>query len=147
LWNQKVDRRSYITRAREQRRAETRWKLVVVVATVTTFSSFGCAWLWTLRYLDLVENENYTNVFIGRLSELLIGLPGALIFAPISFIFGNIVGWCIPPARRALDKDAREGKSTGFGESCRMFMKLQTIMIAIMLPLIFLGLLLQRLAN
>ena len=69
-----------------------------------------------------------------------------LMFVPIffpslifGFMFANFIAWCIPPARRALDKEAEGVKGASFKKSMKVLSIVLVTLLIVVIPLAFLG--------
>ena len=75
----------------------------------------------------------------GIESGLLLSVPLMFLALPLGFMFANFIAWCIPPARRAMDKEAKGVKGASFKESMKPFLIWIMILLPISLPLALWG--------
>ena len=57
----------------------------------------------------------------------------------IGFMFANFIAWCIPPARRAMDSEAKGVKGASFKEAMKLLSIVSIIILMIVGPLSLLG--------
>lgn len=55
------------------------------------------------------------------------------------FMFANFAAWCIPPARRALDNEAKGTRGVSFKEAMKVMLIVSIIVFMIITPLCLLG--------
>ena len=76
-----------------------------------------------------------------RVGNNLIIVPSFFLALPLGFIFANLFTWCIPPARKALDGEAAGVNGASFKESIKGLIVGFVIILLIVVPLSFLGVL------
>lgn len=69
----------------------------------------------------------------------LILLPTLFLSLPLGFMFANLIAWCIPPARRALDSEAKEIKGKTLKESIKIISIVLIVLLIIVTPLSIVG--------
>lgn len=86
----------------------------------------------------LIPNE---TILSGRtqVGAFLMFIPIAFLTLPLGFMFANFAAWCIPPARRALDNEAKGTKGAAFKEAMKMMSIVSIIILIIVTPACLLG--------
>ncbi len=86
----------------------------------------------------LIPNE---TILLGRtqVGAFLMFIPIAFLSLPLGFMFANFAAWCIPPARRALDNEAKGTKGASFKESMKVMSIVSVVILIIVTPACFLG--------
>jgi hypothetical protein len=100
-----------VARSRRSRR-QSPWNLLLAPATLTWFAVLSYA---LLRGLDGVRAETRLLSLSFSGSLVVAGIAVAVLMP--AFLMANLSVWLIPPARRAMDREAREHPGAGFRES------------------------------
>lgn len=69
---------------------------------------------------------------------LMMVLPGLLVI-PLGFMLGNLLVWCIPPARKALNLEVQGAKGAGYRENQLFFLKLAGVIFLVIAPFVLGG--------
>ena len=133
---------SYIGSAQARaRRRKSFWNLLLPLFIVPIFASLS----WTSFKLAWWLNITVYPSHVGRFEEFwnkgisFISLVSSMLmmFGPVvpnliaSMIVGNYLVWVIPPARRALDREARPHPGTDFRSTQRSFLRYLPMLVAI----------------
>lgn len=140
----------YFERARQRaKRRKSPWNLVLIPLWVGSMA-FICYALFQLMwgvhawlYPDHVGR--FREFWAGRIglpafvSSFLLLIPLLFAAIPLGMIFANAVAWCIPPARRVFEREAKGVKWTSFPEAMKGLTKIALVMVPICLMLSFIG--------
>ena len=85
----------------------------------------------------LIPSDAIYSSGIG--SDFLMFMPLMFLSLPLGFIFANFSAWCLLPARRALDKEAKGIKGASFQGSMKPFYLMVMILLPTGIPLACLG--------
>jgi hypothetical protein len=131
----------YFSDARERAgRGRSPWNLLLIPLNIV-----GLMVVWFLIY----QWESYIQsslipkdtIFSGRinLGEIIMFIPQGLPALSLGMMLANFIVWCIPPARRVLDQEAKVVKGTSFKESMRFLFKATIVLMLIVAPLSLAG--------
>jgi hypothetical protein len=142
--------KGYFERARQRaKRRRSPWNLVLIPLGLGSMA-FICYGLFQFMWrVHTWFHPNHVGRFRGFWAEG-IGFPAfvssfvlfiPLVFAaiPLGMIFTNAVAWCIPPARRAFDREAEGIKWASSHEAMSGLIKIAFILVPICLLLSFIG--------
>lgn len=140
----------YIGRAQQRAsRRRSLWNLVLIPfvfggAALVTIALFQV--MWHIHVTIYPDHVNQLREFWGEgvsaasfISSLLLLLPLMIASFPISMLITNSVVWLIPPARRALDKEAEGVKWASFRESMQGLWSITRILVPVCLLLSLVG--------
>ncbi|HEX9084497.1 MAG TPA: hypothetical protein VF836_07145 [Gemmatimonadaceae bacterium] len=132
---------SYLDEARQRaRRRRSPWDLLLIPAFV---SSLGLLW-WFFVALLLVAHRNlYLDQDLAStprgVGPILTTVSPLLAAIPLAMLFANALVWIIPPARRALEREAMLGPRASFQTTQGCLLRGSTLMVPIALALGILG--------
>jgi hypothetical protein len=129
--------------AEAQQRARGRrspWNLLLIPAFV---ASLGLLW-WLFVALLLVAHR---NLYLGQdlantprgVGPILTTVSPLLAAIPLAMLFGNAVVWLVPPARRAMERQATLVPGTSFQTTQSCLLRGSTLLVPIALALGILG--------
>ena len=126
-------------RARAARR-KSAWNLLLIPAVVLPWLSlwYGLARLLVVLHETLHGGDPRITTASG-VGPILVAVVPAFASLPIAMLLGNICVWLIPPARRALDKEAEGYPRCSFTESQRGLLRLGAVIIPIATAIAGLG--------
>jgi hypothetical protein len=141
--------RGYFKRAHQRAgRRQSIWNLVLILGV---FGSCFLFWRGLMSGMWYVHTLFYPNQ-AGRFSEFWEGhthasfFPGFLLVIPLFFppiplgmLFTNFIMWCIPPARRAFDREAKGVKWASFIEAQSGLGWIALIIVPVCIVLSFVG--------
>ena len=130
---------SYLANAQKRAtRRKSKWNLLLLVVCITLWLTFH----FTLyEGIKIIHNNLYpTDIYHGEV----VNFAGhvamlSLLFAslPLSFLLGNVFIWLVPPARRALDAEAKPHSKTDFLSAQKGLLKM---VLYVTLPCLLLSL-------
>jgi hypothetical protein len=148
--------KGYLRRA--HKRADRRKSLWNVPCVVGGFLLIGVLWrtllhaMWYVHTLFYPEHAGSFSAvfgnFIGdsspRISDasfpcVLLEMPLLFASIPLGFLIANFIMWCIPPARKAMDREAQGIKWGTFVEAQAFLFKIVLIVVPSCLVLSFIG--------
>jgi len=128
---------SYLDSARERaRRRRSPWNLLLIPACLGTFAAIYWAYL---AFADRVVNQlfprgAYFQTFT-TLGGILRYIPAGFLVLALSLAVGNQLVYGIPPARRALDREAEGHPGNSFGRAQKSLLKGFVLLLPFCLPL------------
>ena len=132
---------TYFKKSRERvkrRRSPWNWILFPLSILGIGISGFSIG----LGLFSIQQHLTPKNVILS--GQTAVG--AALMFVPIlfpalilGFMFANFIAWCIPPARRAMDSEAKGVKGASFKEAIKLMAIVLIIVLIIVSPMCFLG--------
>jgi hypothetical protein len=126
-------------RARARRR-KSPWNLLLIPFTIV---GIGGSWYLMAKIMFSLYEARHPGYAFGHtrtnLGGDLIFVPLLLAAIPLGMMIGNILIWCIPPARRTLDKEAKGVWHASFKRSLRDLALFEAIILPIALALSLLG--------
>jgi hypothetical protein len=134
---------SYYDDARRRaRRRKSPWNLLLIPGFVLPAALL----LWTfVGSLAWLHEKMYSGQTLPRakgLGPILAAVASLLASIPLSFLVGNTLVWLVPPARRALDSEARSVPRVGFWRAQRDLWRVARYLVPAALGLGLLGALL-----
>jgi hypothetical protein len=133
--------KSYLAEAQQRaRRRRSPWNLILIPAFV---ASLGLLW-WFFVALLLVAHR---NLYSGQdlyskprgIGPILTAVSPLFAAIPLAMLFGNALVWLIPPARRALEREATLVPRASFQTTQGCLLRGSTLMVPIALALGILG--------
>jgi hypothetical protein len=131
----------FFERARTRaRRRKSLWNLLLIPLVIGFVALVG----WTLAtvLLSIQRKLMPEDIIFSSFTNI----AGLLMFVPIIFpsfavgmMIANLIIWCIPPARAALDKEAEGVKHASFREAMRDLSKISLILLLTMIPISLIG--------
>ena len=85
------------------------------------------------------EFMNGDQRFAATVAGILLMLPLFVAAIPLGFMLGNCIVWCIPPARKALERESQGVKWASFREAMSGLWNICRTMVPICLLLSFIG--------
>ena len=123
----------YIGARHRAKRRKSAWNAVLITVC---FGAWLCTWYAFFRLVWLFHSSLYPE---HRLQDFMHGGGSSsfrsvvcgflMLFAPlpgsvaVGFMFGNVLFWLLPPARRIFEREARGYPSTGFRNAMRGLFK------------------------
>ncbi|MBJ6802809.1 hypothetical protein [Geomonas propionica] len=131
----------YIEKARfRAKRRKSAWNLLLLPAIITSLCAL---WVGSYKVLNTLhstvhpgQNFGITGKGLGAVLAAVTPFFGAL---PVAMIIGNFLVWLIPPARKALDEEAKPFPSTSFINAQKQLLKLAYVLVPVSLALGILG--------
>ncbi len=124
------------TRAKRRKNA---WNFLLIPAVVIplvgiwALSVFGAEWLHMSKY----PNQSLkSGTGVGTILITVSPFFGTL---PLAMIVGNVFVWLIPPARHALDAEAKSVPNTNFLSAQKQLLKIVYIVLPISIAATILG--------
>lgn len=144
-----IGRKDYLQRARQRaKRRRSPWNFILPPLMLI---SVGLIWYVLFQFMWSVHVhffpahagrfEQYWNEGIGArafVSSFLLSIPLGIASVPLGLIVSNAVAWCIPPARRAFEREAETVKMN-FKRIMLDLFKLALIIVPPCLLLSFIG--------
>ena len=136
-----MDSNNYLSEARlRAKRRRSKWNLLLVPLTMI---GVGLAWTGLAVIMAAIHSVFYPLQTFGQSRT---NLGGCLLFVPLIFpslllglMFSNVVIWCLPVARKTLDREAAGIPHASFQKSMMALAKLIIIVLPIALSLSLLG--------
>ena len=130
---------SYINGAREraQARMKSPWMLPLIMLCMSLAVSIGIllgVGVWEL-HLAYYPSQTIKD-FDGSLLPLGMFLPLLFVSIPLGFIFGNLIAWLIPPARKSLNKIGDYSESQKILVKTVIFVSLPAMVVSIIFSII-----------
>lgn len=132
---------TYFQRARQRaQRRKSPWNLILIPLAI---GGIGTAWFLLARGL-----LNLQHIFIPdsailsgyiRVGSILMFVFPVFPSIGIGMIMANLIAWCIPPARKVFEKEAKGIKSTSFTKANRHLIIFSLILFAAVAPMCLLG--------
>jgi len=126
-------------RARARRR-KSPWNLLLIPFTT---AGVGCSWYLMAKIMASLYQTRHPGYTFGHtrtnLGGDLIYVPLLLAAFPMGMMIGNILIWCIPPARRVLDQEAKGVWHASFKQSMRDLALFEVVILPIAIALSLLG--------
>ncbi|UCG55677.1 MAG: hypothetical protein JSU70_12500 [Phycisphaerales bacterium] len=131
----------YARRAQERaKRRKSRWNLLLIPLSVV-----GIAATWAAMVIGLLRIQ-HSLVPQGAILASHTRIGGIFLFVPalfpamaIGMMLANLAAWCIIPARRVFQKEARGVKGTSFKEAMKHLSIASAILVLIAAPLSIFG--------
>jgi hypothetical protein len=134
---------SYIENARVRaRRRKSPWDLLLFPAVFLSWMGLFLVLLQGIGALHQHVHPGQSLTNSQGLTVLLATIPLFFAAMPIGFIAGNILVWLVPPARRALDSEAKPHPGTDFFSAQRGLLKIAAYVTPFSLALAIVGALL-----
>ncbi|MGO8688056.1 MAG: hypothetical protein ACLQLG_00330 [Thermoguttaceae bacterium] len=136
-------------RQRAQRRVSL-WNSFLLTVMFGAFLPIFGALFWVMWHIHTAIYPSHAGKFgdflngdttgvLAIVSSFLLFLPLGFAALPLSMILANVAGWCIPPARRAFEREAQGVKGATFRDAMSGIWKISLIMVSICLLLSFIG--------
>ena len=123
--------------------------LGIAVGTVTYYQLVQGAWLLHLHFYP--EHHVFGDSFLGSGQDRPVTFTSALMIVPLfipayvfGFIAGNCIAWCIPLARRVMDKEAAGDRTMSFGGSNAELLKYGGLASVVCLLISLIGILAMK---
>jgi hypothetical protein len=144
--------KGYIGRARERaRRRKSPWNLILIPLVVlgifsVSIGQFSLLWhlnTWVYpEHIGRLKNIMRSNEH--QVSQMLLTLPCLFSAIPLGMLLANCMAWCIPPARRTFEREARGIAHASFRASMSDLGKFALFIVPICLALGVIGALTLR---
>lgn len=122
------------------KRRKSKWNLLLIPLGLI---SIAVTWFLLANFIASVHRLYYPSQHFGQSKS---NLGGILMFVPIlvpsitvGFMLSNCIIWCILPARKVLDQEAKGVKGASFRKSMRDLAIITAVVLPIALLLGFLG--------
>ena len=136
---------SYYAKAveRAKSRIGSPWHLLMIPPFILSWVllGWGFATLFQLLHASLYPTQYLRHTPTG-LGPTLAGIGGVVASFTLSLLIANCVVWLVPPARRALDREAKPVPSADFSSAQRQLLRASKFVVPIGLGLALLGALL-----
>jgi hypothetical protein len=140
----------YFNRAMERaQRRKSPWNLMLLVVGLCAMVFFAFAMfriMWRIHTAFYPEHAGKFKEFWNEgisfrsfLSSFLLLIPPLIAAVPLGLMLANAVCWCIPPARRAFEREAEGVKWASFGQAMRTLSLLALIIVPACILLSFIG--------
>lgn len=150
-----VFKKGYFTRARiRARRRKSPWNLILIPLSmfgIGMVSYYLFRFMWWIHILVYPEHKGHFSEFWQSgislpsfISSFLLMMPVLFAAFPLGFMIANCLAWCIPPARKTSDQEAKGYKFASFEESMRGLYKISLIWVPVCLILSLIGALTLR---
>jgi hypothetical protein len=121
-------------------RRQSHWNLLLVVFGV---HAIGAAW-WGLFQLNLFAQsvlapQKRFGQNMSNLGEIFLTLPPLFPALAIGMLAANLRVWLIPPARHALEREARSQQRSEFAPAMKELAIATAVLLGLALPLSLLG--------
>jgi len=135
-------------RARAQKRTSP-WNLLLIPVALGGLVAIVYALvhvMWAIHTFIYPEHIGHAGEFWGRgirplpfASSFLFLMPLILAALPLSLMIANCIVWCIPPARRAFQREGREEEWWSFPVAMRQLWQISQLLVPIGLLLSLVG--------
>jgi hypothetical protein len=125
---------------RKAKRRKSPWNFILiplVIFGVAATAFLLAAGLLAIQRASIPEGailSSYT-----RAGSILMFVPILFPSLAIGMMIANLIAWCIPPARRTFEKEARGIKGASFRKTMRTLTIASAILLAVITPLSLLG--------
>ena len=121
-------------------RRKSKWNLLLFVFAILAIAS---TWIGAVESLASYRATLYaTGAFLSggtRIGNILMHVAPAFPSLAVGMIVANLLIWCIPPARRALNEEDKPYPGLDFRSSNRDLAKFGLVLLVIAMPLAWLG--------
>jgi hypothetical protein len=124
---------SYLEDARfRAKRRKSSWNLLLIPFVVLSLALlwFGSSQLLGVLHAKIYPGQSFQNSQHG-LGVILAAISPFFGVVPLAMVLSNALIWVIPPARRALDKEAQPHPGTSFHQAQRNLLKLALVLVPI----------------
>lgn len=116
---------------RQAKRRKSRWNLLLVPAVLVPLIAMWVAMGLLGAYAHgLIHNGQTLRTGRG-LGPILNALAPVFIAIPLGMLAGNLLVWCIAPARRALEREAKPYPALTFAASQSALLKLLPLLATV----------------
>ena len=140
----------YFSRARVRaKRRKSPWNLILIPLVICGIAGvwYGLFKLmWWIHTTIYPEHTGRFNEFWQEgislpsfVSSFLLMIPLFIASIPLGMLLANSIAWCIRPARRAFEREAKGHKHTTFKESMSGLFKFSLFIVPICLALSLIG--------
>ena len=131
----KIEKYFAEARTRAQRR-KSPWNILLLVFSFSSIGFIAFHLSKFIIYLFQAQRTPFPVIAKGHDIELIfITIPSFITALPWGLMAGNILIWLIPPARKALDKEAQGHKGCSFKESMAVLLKIALAVSLICIPI------------
>lgn len=121
-------------------RRKSPWNLVLLVLAIIAVAA---SWIVLVQLFGKYrESLLPAGAFLSsgtRFANILMHVAPGIPSIAIGFVVANLLIWCIPPARQALEREDKQFPETDFKSSNRALLRMLVPLAIIFLPLAFLG--------
>jgi len=144
--------KGYFRRAQERaQRRKSPWNLILlplVLFGILIISGGQFSFFWQVNTWVYPEHAGRLwNIMRGndhQVSQMLMTLPCLFTGIPLGMLLANCIAWCIPPARRIFDREAKGVTHASFRSSMSDLGKVSLFVVPISLALGVIGALTLR---
>jgi hypothetical protein len=140
----------YVQLAQERaQQHKNRWTILVMLlflAAVPSFWYLQFRGMWFVHTIFYPEHTGRISEFWNRniaiqsfISSFMLTIPLCVGSIPLAGITANLIVWCIPPARRTMDRKTKGNLCLCFSSSNKLFFKAALFVIPICLLVSLIG--------